>query len=393
MPRIALFVAVCLIAANMRATITGVGPLLEQIADDLGTTTVALGALASIPLLTWALVSPLTHALSERFGTSRTLLLSLVVLGIGTIWRSLPGSDANLWLGTALIGAALAVANVLMPAIVRRDFADRVPQVMGVYTALLAGVGAVASGVVVPISLAAPAGPPLGWRTALAATGILVPLAVVAWLIAMRRLPRELRGRRRGSRTSTGIWRDAAAWQVAGYMGLQSASFYILLTWLAPYATSHGHAAVSAGVDVMVYQIFAIAGSIALPAVLRGGIRRWIPALIPVLGIVGVIGMLTAPDLLTLWALPTGLSAGASLGMSLTLMAERARDHRSATALSGMAQSVGYLLAAIGPVAFGGLHGLDGGWLLPFILLTVIVVAQLAVGIAVGRERFVLDGH
>ncbi|MFT4210985.1 MAG: MFS transporter [Microbacterium sp.] len=393
MPRLALFVAVCLIAANMRTTITGVGPLLEQIADDLGTTTVALGALASIPLLAWALVSPLAHGLSERFGVTRTLLWSLIALGVGTLWRSLPGVEVDLWLGTAMIGASLAVANVLMPAVIRRGFAGHVPLTMGVYTALLAGVGALAAGIVVPVSLAAPAGTALGWRTALAATGILLPPAIIAWLIVMRRLPRQSSAPRETSPGRTGIWRDPVAWQVAAYMGLQSASFYILLTWMAPYATAHGRTSVAAGVDVMIYQILGIVGSLALPAVLRGRGRRWVPASAPVLAIVGVAGMLTTPDLLTLWALPAGLSAGASLGMSLTLMAERARDHRGATALSGMAQSVGYLLAALGPVVFGGLHGIDGGWLLPFALLLAVLVAQLVVGAGVGRrERFVLAG-
>ncbi|MDQ1129622.1 MFS transporter [Microbacterium sp. SORGH_AS_0888] len=387
----AIFIAVCLIAANMRTTITGVGPLLEQIADDLGTTTVALGALASIPLAAWALVSPLAHGLSQRFGMSRTLLWSLIALTVGTVWRSLPGPSANLWLGTAIIGASLAIANVLMPAVIKRDFRERVPATMGVYTALLAGVGAVASGIVVPVSqLGAPAAP-LGWRGALATTGILLPIAVVSWVLAMRRLPRETPVRHVRGQARTGIWTDPVAWQVAGYMGLQSAAFYVQLTWLAPYATAHGRDPVAAGLDVMIYQVLGIVGSLALPAFLRSRARRWAPAAIPVFSIVAVVGMLAAPDLLTLWALPSGLSAGASLGMSLTLMAERARDNAASTALSGMSQSVGYLLAAAGPVAFGLLHALDGGWLLPFGLVLTIMLAQLVVGIAVGRDRYVLD--
>ena len=143
--RVMLLIAVLLIALNLRPTITGIGPLLAQISEDLGTTEAALGALAAVPLIAFAVVSPLAHGISARFGMSRTVLWSLVLLGIGTVWRSLPGFAANLWLGTALIGASIAIVNVLMPAVIKRDFADRVPSVTAAFTACLAGMGAVAS--------------------------------------------------------------------------------------------------------------------------------------------------------------------------------------------------------------------------------------------------------
>ncbi|WP_159502383.1 MFS transporter [Microbacterium sp. 18062] len=432
-----LVAAVCLIAANMRATITGVGPLLDQIAADLGTSTAALGALASVPLLTWAIVSPLTHGLSTRFGMSRVVLWAMIALGAGTAWRSWPGVSVDLWLGTVLIGAALAVANVLMPAVIKRDFGRHVPLMMGLYTALLGGVGAIASGVVVPISQAAGGGAD-GWRIALAATSALLPIAIALWIWVLAR------GRNRASasgpsrsigampatadavtaaasgtspaagtgaaspggaasapvctraglpprRRGTGIWGDPVAWLVAAYMGMQSSSFYMLVTWLAPYATAHGRSAVVAGVDVMLFQILGVIGSFAVPLALRGRARRWVPALLPVAGLGAAGGLLLAPEALTIWALVAGLGAGASLSMSLTLMAERARDHATSSALSGMSQSLGYLFAALGPISFGALHAIDGGWTWPIVLLIAVLAAQAAVGVAVGRDRFVLD--
>ncbi|MEV7694339.1 MFS transporter [Microbacterium sp. NPDC089189] len=405
-------VAVALIAANMRATITGVGPLLAQIADDLGTTTAALGALAAIPLLTWAIVSPLTHGLSRRFGMSRVVLCALVLLGAGTAWRSAPGSDANLWVGTAVIGAALAVANVLMPAIIKRDFGRRVPLMMSVYTALLGGVGAIASAVVVPVSEAAGGGGD-GWRIALASTSALLPFAIALWLwVILRRgvdprpaAPRNTAAPRSATppetpahapsaaRRGSGIWTDPLAWLVAAYMGAQSASFYMLVTWLAPLAASYGKGAVAAGIDVALFQILGVIGSFAVAFALQGRLRRWVPAALPLLAIAAAVGIMTVPAALTLWVILAGLSAGASLSMSLTLMAERARDPATSSALSGMSQSVGYLIAALGPVAFGALHAIDGGWMLSLLLLIAVLVAQVVVGVAVGRERFVLDAR
>jgi CP family cyanate transporter-like MFS transporter len=406
LPFALLVAAVSVIAANMRTTITGVGPLLDQIAPDLGSSTAALGALASVPLITWAIVSPATHALSTRFGMSRVVLASLIALGVATAWRSWPGSPVNLWIGTVLIGATLAVANVLMPAVIKRDFGRRVPLMMGVYTALLGGFGAVASGVVVPISVAAGGGSQ-GWRVALAATAGLLPIAIALWVWVLARgrradsadrlrdvpvpAPAPVTVPAVSSRGRLGMWGDPVAWLVAGYMGAQSASFYMLVTWLAPFAADHGRSPVEAGLDVSLFQVLTIVGSITVPFALRGRARRWVPAVLPIAVIVGATGLLVAPHALTLWALIAGFGCGAALNMSLTLMAERARDHAASSALSGMSQSVGYLIAAVGPVAFGALHAVDGEWSWSLLLLIAVLVGQVAVGAAVGRDRFVFE--
>ncbi len=395
-PALLLMVAVCLIAANMRATITGVGPLLTQISADLDVAPAALGALASVPLVAWAVISPLAHDLSRRFGLDRVVLWALIALTAGTIWRSLPGNSVNLWLGAALIGIALAIANVLMPAVIKQNFQGRVPAIMALYTALLAGVGALASGVVVPISHLVVNGSEAGWRVALATTGILLPAAIAVWVWSMVRAGRTVARAGRPAptpRTSTGIWADAVAWQVALYMGLQSATFYMLLTWLAPLSISLGRSEVVAGIDVMLYQILGIVGSLALPFALRGRLKRWTPALVPTFAIIAAIGLITAPGGVLVWACLSGLSAGGALAMSLTLMAERARDSSTSVALSGMSQSVGYVIAALGPIAFGALHALTGGWALSLLLLVAVLLGQGVVGLFVGRDRHVLEPH
>ncbi len=409
-----LLAAVCLVAVNMRMTITGVGPLLEQIAADQGVSPAALGGLASVPLLVWGLVSPLAHALSVRLGLERAVTWSLVALAAGTVWRSLPGGTLNLWLGTAFIGAALAVGNVLLPAVIRRDFGSRIPLVMGVYTALLGGLGAVSAGLVVPISHIDAGSGELGWPVALLATGAFVPVALLVWILATRGSGRSAalavpapagpdspggpgepgEPARRGERTGRigrRIWRDPVAWAVALYMGLQSTIFYMIATWLAPIETSTGRSPVEAGVDVMLYQLVSILGSLILPVLYRGRLRRWLAAIIPV-----VIGgsfacVVLLPGAALPWIMLGGLGSGASLSISLMFMAIRAREQEAASALSGMAQSVGYLIAATGPAAFGWLHDLSGDWIAPLALLLAVSLAQLVVGLAVGRERFVFD--
>jgi CP family cyanate transporter-like MFS transporter len=386
-----LLVAVCLVAANMRPAITGLGPLLDQIGADTGMSVAALGILAAVPLVAWAVFSPVAHNLSRRFGQPRVLLGSLLVLLLGTLVRSIPGPVVSLWVGTAIIGTGIAIINVLMPAVVKREFPGHVPGMTAAYSALLAGMGAVSSGVVVPISHLELGGDPAGWRFALLVSGAaLLPFAIAAWGWAHRGAG-HAHDRAAAPRGRTGIWGDPVAWLVAVYMGLQASMFYMFVTWLAPLSMSTGRSEVVAGIDVMVYQLFALAGTLLLPLILRGGLERWAPALIPSLAIVGVTGLLAAPGAVMLWSSLIGLTGGASLAMSLTLMAQRARDHDTSTALSGMSQSVGYVIAAFGPVAFGALHSLTRGWAAPLVLVLAVLAALTVVGVFAGRERFVLD--
>lgn len=407
-PRLALLVAVLLVAANLRSPIAGVGPLLDQIAAGLGSTEAALGLLASIPLLAFAAVSPLAHGLSVRFGMSAVVLASLVALALGTVWRSLPGPAANVWGGTVVLGSALAIANVLLPAVIKRDFGDRVPAVTSLFTAFLSGAGALASGVVVPISRIQAAGGALGWRGALLVSGALVPVAILVWAAAAARgrraassaqpsadaggtahdAVRSPSGARRASRW--GMWGDPVAWQVLAYMGVQAMTFYMMVTWLAPLSHSVGRGQELAGVDVMLLQVSSLVGSLLVPLILRGRLARWAPAAVPVVGLVALAGLITDPGALLGWVLLFGLSSGASLAVSFSLFSLRAGTHAAASRLSGMAQSGGYAIAALGPVAFGGLLAITGGWLVPLLLVALVLAAQLAVGLFVGRERHVL---
>jgi len=402
-PWVLLFVAVAIVAANMRMTITGVGPLLEQIAEDQGVSPAALGFLGSLPLLAWAAFSPLAHGLSARIGLTNAVTVSLVVLTAGTVWRSFPGGPVNLWVGTAIIGAGLAFANVLMPAVIKRDFPQRIALVMGAYTALLGGMGAVTAGLVVPLSHIPAGDDMLGWRGALLLTGATLPIGIAVWVWAhrKRRGPAGAPGidaarpadAAEPARSDAGrrIWRDPIAWLVSVYMGAQSVTFYVVSTWFAPYETALGRDPVVAGVELMIYQIFGVAGSMLVPLIARGRTNRWLPALLPAIGLVAWIGMALLPAAMPAWIVIGGTASGALLTVSLMLMAQRARTQDHAAALSGMAQSLGYTIAATGPIAFGWLHEVTGDWLLPFAVVWVAAVVVILVGLPLGRPRYVLE--
>lgn len=391
-----LFVALCLIAVNMRSPITGVGPLLEQISASTGRSLSVLSLMTSLPVLSWAIVSSLAHPLTRRFGMRRVVLVALIVLAIGSIARSLPGvaAEVSMWTGTVLIGAAIAILNVLLPAIVKRSFGARTTLVTGAYSALLAGCGAITSSLVVPISHAVSGGEgATGWRVALVAATVTLPFAIAAWVWHLRQVGPEVPvpPRAADAPRERSVWGDRTAWLIGGYMGTQSTMFYAMLTWTAPFSRSHGFSEVTAGNHTMLFQILGVAGSVLLPFAMRGRLERWMPALVPVFGLIGTTGLMLFPQWINVWLVAQGLTSGAALTLTLALMASRARDHHTASALSGMSQSVGYVIAGMAPLVFGWLHTLTGGWTASFGYVIAILLTQLTLGLFVGRGRRVFD--
>ncbi|MGO3147652.1 MAG: MFS transporter [Leucobacter sp.] len=384
------FVAVFLVAMNLRMTITGVGPLLDDIAASREASAATLGLLASIPLIAWAIVSPVAHSIAARFGMDRTITWALVLLAAGTIWRSLTFSPANLWFGTVLIGAALAIANVLMPAVVKRDFGSRTTAMMGVYSATLGGAAGIGTAIALPVARAEVSGIPLGWEAGLLASGWAIPFALVAWMLVSRFVNRAVPAAAptravvdrhlAHAGLGTRVWRSKTAWLLALYMGTQSTSFYILATWIVPIQLSRGIDETLAGIGITLFHFCGMAGSLLTPIMLRFDGRSLLQVALPVMLFLGMSGLVFVPALVIAWLVLLGLCSGAALSVSLTLIAHRSPDTHTASAVSGMTQSVGYLIAALGPVLFGGAYDLTGEWILPLFVMGCALAVKFTVG-------------
>lgn len=375
-----LLITVLIVAASLRAAITSVGPVLGLIAADTHHSESLLGLLGAIPLASFAVVSPLVHVLARRIGVERTVLLALVVLTAATVLRSLPGWDGWLWVGTAIIGAAIAVGNVLLPMIVKRDFPDRVAAYTGAYVAVLSGFAALASGLALPI------GEQFGWRTAIGVGAALSLIGAVVWA---PRLRGHVTVSHAVSTPSAGsMWRSAVAWQVALFFGAQMANFYLLMTWLPTVEVDTGQSPISGGWHLFLVQAAAIVSGLLIPLAMRGRADlRAVATHVTVAMIVAMAGFLLAPALAPLWAIIAGLSAGAALVVGLTFIAARARNTSDAGRLSGMAQSVGYALAMLGPIVAGFLLERTDAWQTPVLFALLVAVAQLIVGWLAGRDR------
>lgn len=375
-----LLITVLVVAASLRAAITSVGPLLTLIGNDTHLSKSALGLLGAIPLAAFAIVSPLVQLLVKRFGTERAVLLALVVLTAATVLRSIPGWDGWLWIGTAIIGAAIAVGNVLLPTIVKRDFPNHVAAATGGYVAVLSGFAALASGIALPLGNA------FGWRISVGAGALLSLIGAIVWLPRLRHQVAVKTAAEPPSPDS--MWRAPVAWWVAMFFAAQMANFYLLITWLPTIEKHTGQSAVAGGWHLFVFQAAGIVGGLLIPRLMRGRADlRAVSTAVALTMVVAMVGLLFAPALVVLWAIVGGMSAGAALVVGLTFIAARARHTTDAGRLSGMAQSLGYALAMVGPILAGYLLDKTNAWQAPVLLVLVIAVLQLIVGLFAGRDR------
>lgn len=382
-----VLVGVLLVAANLRAAITTVGPVLAEVQQALRLSSVEASVLVSLPLLAFAAISPLAPPLARRIGIEPALAGALGLLAVGIALRSVPG-QAALWCGTALLGVAIAVLNVVLPALVKRDFPMRIGQITGTYSSVQAVFAALAAGVAVPI-----AGPgESGWRLAF---GVWVGLALIALAVfapQLRRSTRPVALAPSAEHAARGRspWGTMLGWQVTVFMGLQSVLYYVLVTWLPSIERAGGVPAAAAGVHQLLYNALGILGSLGAAVLIpRTGGQRAIATVAPGFYLVAVLGLLAEPRLGALWASLAGIAAGATIVLALSLFGLRTAHHSQAAALSGMAQSLGYVLAAAGPVVVGAMHDASGRWAPALTMLAVISLVLVGVGFLVSRRRII----
>ena len=383
--RTIVLVAIVLLAANLRPAITSVAPLIERIRADAGVSSGVAGLLTALPLLAFAALSPVAPRLARRFGAERVLIGSMLALCGGILLRSSGTGAATLLAGTAVLGAAIAAGNVLLPGIVKEKFSGRIGAATGAYTVAMGTSAAIAAGASVPLTRLL--GP--GWQAPLALWAAPALLAAVAWVPLLRHGGQdpEPQGQTRAA-TAAGLWRSSLAWQVTAFMGLQSLGYYATLTWLPEILREGGTGAEAAGWLLALSQAVAIPAMFVAPVAAgrRPSQRGVVAASVALIG-AGVLGLLLfGAGGGVLWVTLLGLGQGACFSLALTLFALRAADPEQATALSGMAQSFGYLLAALGPPLFGFLRDATGSWTLPLALLLVITACLLAAGLGAGRD-------
>lgn len=383
---------VALIAFNLRPALSSIAPVLPEIMADTGLSAAGASVLTTAPVLCLGLFGPLAPWLSRRIGMERTMLLALFAILLGTGLRGLATTPA-LIAGSLAAGAGIGLGSVLMPGLLKRDFPDRGALMTGVYVMALSFGAAFAAAVTTPLRVALD-----GWWGGALAAWTVPAAAAMAWagVVWAGRLGRGPGGAvpAPAARRGAVLWRDPLAWQVTLFMGLQSTLAYVVFGWMAPMLRSRGDSAVTAGFVVSLSVVFQIVASLPVP-ILAARMRRQSgpAAAATLLAGASFVALLTAP-LSWQWALAAllGLGQGAAFSLAILLIMLRAGDSGVAARLSGMAQGVGYTMAAAGPLLVGVLHDWSGGWAGAGWLCAAVGLGGAAAGALAGRNRLVGTG-
>ncbi|MFD7643823.1 MFS transporter [Kitasatospora sp. NPDC059795] len=385
-----LAVAVAAAAVNLRPVVTSLGALLDPVQEGLGMSATVAGLLAAVPPLCFAVLGMAAPALARRLGPITVVTAALGAITAGVVARSFTGSTAVFLLLTALALAGVALANVLLPVVIKRYFPDRVAPMIGLYSMALSVGTSLAAATTVPLAHA------LGgsWRLGLGVWALPAVLALALWLTV-------LFGRREKNGGGSGpapahvrlpILRSRTAWALGAFFGLQSTSAYSTMGFLPKIYHEAGVSESAAGVLLALVMAISVPVSFALPNLAaRRGDQRLYVVVLGLCGIAGYIGLMLAPGTVPwLWAILVGLSMCA-FPLALTMLGLRARTPGGVAQLSAFAQSLGYLICIPGPILMGALYERTGEWYLPLGLLAALLVPQILVGLRAARARHIED--
>jgi len=377
-----LLLGLVLVALNLRPALSSMAPLLSEVSQSLGLSAAKAGLLTTLPVLCLGLFAPLAPILARRFGSERVVLGILLTLTCGILLRSSFG-EVGLFAGSILSGASIGIIGVLLPGIVKRDFAKQAGTMTGVYTMALCLGAAVAAGSTVPLSHYFGG----SWTVGLGFWIVPAVLAALFWWPQTR----QRHGQHQAAYRVRGLFRDRLARQVTLYMGLQSSLAYIVFGWLPSILIGRGLTPTEAGLLLSGSIMVQLLSSLTAPwLATRGKDQRLAILLVMLLTLAGLYGCLYAPlNQLWVWGVVLGLGQGGTFSLALTLIVLRSRDSHVAANLSSMAQGVGYTLASLGPFAVGVVHDWTGNWSAVGWIFGIIGLAAILAGMGAGRALYV----
>ena len=380
------FIALILIALNLRAPFTSVFPLLDELRQQLSMSPQQAGLLSTIPLIAFAICSPLAARIARKLSIEVTVSLGLTTIISGLLLRVITNST-SLLLGTLLIGMGIAIINVLLPSIIKKYYPSLSSSLTAMYIWIMGLGAAISSSVVVPVSHLTING--LSIKSTQIALLVTLPITVLALIVW---LPIQTRRKNQNSHTETTltnkIWKLSLAWNITLFFGLNSIFNYVFISWYPAMLTSIGYSVETAGYYHGVYQLAsAVSALIMAPLMMRyHNISSYF--LFAFIGVTsGTFGLLFFPKLALISGILFGMGAGCGFTLGLSFITLKTTTPIQAAALSGMAQSLGYLLAAFSPVLAGVLHDKTNSWNSTFIMLLILIPIWALSGWSVSRSK------
>lgn len=412
-PRTALpwvIAGIVVMALSLRAPIVAPTAVIGDIRADTGLSAVGAGLLTGLPVFLFAVATPLATRTIRRFGPEATVLLCLAGVLAGTVIRS-TGPSAVVMAGTALIGVAMTLGNIVVPVLIRRDVPwNRVSGATGAYSATM-NVGSMAV-----LLGTAPLAGLVGWRWAIAAWGVVTAAGLAYWLVRVRRRAaagtadatdgadpgtpaasaagtQPANGPGGPGATSAAGRTDADAARTRRILTLlvltfcgQSSAYYATTAWLPLLLSeTRGLAPTGSGAVASLFQIAAVVGALGVP-VLAARTRAWVPmAVIAAFWIALPIGLLAAPELYVLWSIAGGIAQGGGFTAIFSIIPRIARSNAEAASASARVQGSGYLAATVAPPLAGWLNTATGGWTAPLLLVLAATLAFTIGGLLASR--------
>lgn len=386
-PKFFVLAAILVLALNLRTAPSSLGVVLSVLREDFGFSTTVGGILTTLPLLTFAVFGSSAVRLVATLGLHRTTLVSIAVMVTGLFLRTVATGEISLIVSSVIALSGAAIGNVLLPPLVKLHFPRRVSVISSLYTTgILVGatLGSIAT---VPASEAYGS-----WHGGFLLWAITALIAVIPWLFLLGHDVKAGVAAGTGSRPNLAATaRSPLAWAMALFFSLQSAQAYVSFGWMPEIFTDAGLSeaasanmlgvAASMGIPVSLGMSYLLRTVGSVPLIVAFGVLQ-------MFGWVGLmLGPATAP---WLWAIIIGLGGGA-FPWVLTMIGLKSRTVAGAGALSGFVQSVGYIIAAAGPLGVGALHDVTGGWDVPLMVMAALSVPLVGSGLYVVRSGWFED--
>ncbi|MDM1507296.1 MFS transporter [Myroides odoratimimus] len=387
MKKLLMLLGIIFIASNLRAPLTSVGPVISEISKSLALSNTTAGLVTTIPLMAFGFLSSMVPKISCRYGMELVLLGSLILLSIGLVIRPY-GSLVTLFLGAALVGIAITVGNVLMPAYIKSNYQKNVGTMMGIYSVAMNLTAALAAG----FSISLGKFTEMGWKGSIGVWLVLSIVTILIWLPQVKK-KQAIEGSNRGftEEKKVHMYSSKLAWAVTVFMGVQSLLFYCLAAWLPKVAITWGIPKEDAG-WLLSYMQFAQLPMTFIGAIIASKLsnQKLLAIGTGVLFAIGIAGLLIFKvNMIALWCVLIGTASGLAFSLSMLFFVLRTSSTTQAAELSGMAQSIGYLIAACGPPVFGALFDVTQSWSMSLIFLLVMSITLIVSGGIAGKNDWV----